>query len=211
MALEQSISTCQPGDCSELRLIDNTGLVETIDTGYGDPNLEVSAITTITITVTPASFTYPLVYVLTCSGGLVISWVVTQNGVTLDSATGLAIAIPFTEVAPFPLLAAHFGGTVVPDGNIEIEMETTDSTESYTTSFADILICNAECCRKASLLEVTDCGCHDKDVKKKLYNTFFNKVYLESAQWASDAGRSDQAAKNLLFAQNLCSNPCGNC
>lgn len=216
MALEILEAVTEQEGCKKWNFVDTTGVYNSVSnpTGYGDPNMESSAVTMATITIISHGYITGYLFTLTIVAGEITGCTVTAPDGTITDifADLLAVVFPFTEAAPFTILNEWLGGEEDSEfisNHYNFEYNVSNGTTTYTTDSDKLMVCAACCCihNMQANLDPTECECQSE----KIENATRAQIFLDSAIFAMEEADVDRSYDLLQAAMNLCSEKCTNC
>lgn len=185
MALSLKLHPCFAEKCSRLRIYDSSGIYSAQNTtGWGLPNLQLSTVTSATLTVTPPNTTTSTSFDVTTT----VNTAVIVDGVFL-----------LDEIVESDLQA----GSLI-DGIYTISYTVTDGILTHDVTVKTFSTCKADCCVEKMKTKFKEklCGC---DWLVYWDNYRKAEALLYAAKSAFACGKEDHAKDLLEQVNKICS------
>ena len=190
MAFKLKGNSCTKDNCTIITVNDTSGLYSSTNTtGYETPNIR-------------------RINVLTAIVSLTI------NGETLDynvlsNLTGATTSV----VELVNINIADFGLTVIPNGLYDLEYTITSESETYTTKFKGLALCQAQCCIDNRFKQFPDklaACCNQCEEAEYIKDTYIGQALIDGLWYAFKCGNYNVITKNLNRINRICLNlDCG--
>jgi hypothetical protein len=208
MGLELKYSFCEQCDVKNALFNDTTGVYALYDnpTGYGTPNVESTAITSATLSITPPTYESPLLFSFTISSGVVTAATRTDEfGVVTDILSLLnSTAFPFFDLnLDSVILYGDTEASELVDGSYQVIYTITDGTDIWQLDAFNYFIEKATQCKAATAKGYTNKTISEANAIK----VFINYDVLLVSVGLDDPDAVNSQADAMV---DLC-NSCNNC